>query len=121
VVLILQFQNTTQVLIAVSVYVALTVDASSSRASTEDALHDDQESYAGDMSCRQSHSHVTLLKTPQRQKPVLTSAPWRKSKGTKVDVGSKREIMFPLFVEEGLVDPSERVNRKNARCFISVL
>jgi hypothetical protein len=27
---------------------------------------------------------------------------------------SEWEIMYPLFVEEGLVDPSERVSRKDA-------
>jgi hypothetical protein len=63
-----------------------------------------------------------------------TSAPRRKSKKTKIDAEralvalmprggslstadfdkSEWEIMYPLSVEEGLVDPSKRVNRKNA-------
>jgi hypothetical protein len=29
--------------------------------------------------------------------------------------------MYPPFVEEGIVDPSERVNRKGALCFVLVL
>jgi hypothetical protein len=65
---------------------------------------------------------------------VPTGAPWKKSKKTKVNVehalvmpaprGSSLsaanfdrfewEIMYPLFVVEGLVNPFERVNRKNA-------
>jgi hypothetical protein len=65
---------------------------------------------------------------------VLTSAPQRKSKKTKIDAkhalathtphgGSlsavgfdkfEQEIMYPLFVEEHLVDPLECVNRKDA-------
>jgi hypothetical protein len=34
---------------------------------------------------------------------------------------SEWEIMYPPFVEEGIVDPSERVNRKGALCFVLVL
>jgi hypothetical protein len=34
---------------------------------------------------------------------------------------SKWEIMYPLFDVEGLIDPSECVNREDAWCFVSVL
>jgi hypothetical protein len=71
---------------------------------------------------------------PRRQKTTLTNAPRRKSKKTKIDAEralvaptprggslfaadfdkSEWEIMYPLFVKEGLVVPSECVNRKNA-------
>jgi hypothetical protein len=65
---------------------------------------------------------------------VSTSSSQRKSKRTKVDIDralvafvprdgsvsavnfdkSEWEIMYPLFVAECLVDPCERVNRKDA-------
>jgi hypothetical protein len=71
---------------------------------------------------------------PRRQKTTLTNAPWRKSKKTKIDAEhalavptpcsgslsatdfdkSEWEIMYPLFVEEGLVGPSECASRKGA-------
>jgi hypothetical protein len=71
---------------------------------------------------------------PQWQKTTLTNAPWGKSKKTKIDIEctfaaptphggslsasdfdkSKWEIMYPLFVEEGLVGPFECVNREDA-------
>jgi hypothetical protein len=64
---------------------------------------------------------------------VAVSAPWRRSKKAEIDTRhglvkpmlrggslcatdfdkSEWEIMYPLFVEEGLVDPSECVNRKD--------
>jgi hypothetical protein len=70
---------------------------------------------------------------PLRQKTVLTDAPWRQSQKMKIDVEhalamptwrggsisaidfekSKWDIMYPLFVEEGLVGPFECVNRKD--------
>jgi hypothetical protein len=46
---------------ATSVYVALTMDASSSRASTATAPLDGQESHAGGSSTRPSHSRVAPL------------------------------------------------------------
>jgi hypothetical protein len=58
-----------------SVYIVLTADALSCRASIADALHDGQESYAGSTSCQQSHSWVASLKKPQQQKSTPTSAP----------------------------------------------
>jgi hypothetical protein len=77
---------------------------------------------------------MTSSRKPRRQKTTLTSAARRKSKKTNIDNehalappalcggslsaadfdNSKWEIMYPLFVEEGLVDPSKHVNRKNA-------
>jgi hypothetical protein len=68
---------------------------------------------------------------PRRQKTVLTNTPWRKSK-TKIDAEctlavptphggslstadfdkSEWKIMYPLFIEEGLIGPSECVNKK---------
>jgi hypothetical protein len=119
---------------AVSVYVALTADASSCRASSVDAPCFTRESCADGSSTRQSHSRVTSPRKPQRQKSTLTCALRRKSKKTKIDVElalvalkprggslsaadfdkSEWEIMYHLFLEEGLVDPSECVNRKNA-------
>jgi hypothetical protein len=34
---------------------------------------------------------------------------------------SEWEIMYPLFVEEGLVGPSDCVNRKDTSCFVFLL
>jgi hypothetical protein len=34
---------------------------------------------------------------------------------------SEWEIMYPLFIEEGIVDPSECVNRKDVWCFMLVM
>jgi hypothetical protein len=71
---------------------------------------------------------------PRQQKTALPNAPRTKSRKTKIDVDralaapmlrggslsaadfdkSKWEIMYPLFVEEGLVGPFESVNRKDA-------
>jgi hypothetical protein len=77
---------------------------------------------------------VASSTNPRWQKTALTNAPRRKSKKTKIDAEralavptprggslstadfdkSEWEIMYPSFVEEGLVGPSECVNRKNA-------
>jgi hypothetical protein len=77
---------------------------------------------------------MASLKKPQRQRTVLTSALRGKSKKMNIDVEralaappsyggllftanfdkSEWEIMYPLFVEEGLVDSFVRVNRKDA-------
>jgi hypothetical protein len=71
---------------------------------------------------------------PRWQKTALTNSPWRKCKRTKIDAEcalaapmpcsgslstadfdkSEWEIMYPLFVEEGLIGPSKCVNRKDA-------
>jgi hypothetical protein len=118
----------------VSVYVVLTANASSYCASSVDAPHYTRESCTNGASTQQSCSQATSSQKPRRQKYVNTSAPRRKSKKTKIDAEhalaaltprggsvstadfnkSELEIMYPLFVEEGLVDPSKRVNRKNA-------
>jgi hypothetical protein len=75
-----------------------------------------------------------LVRKPRRRKSAFTSAMRRKSKKTKVDAKralvvptsrggsisatdfdrSEWEIMYPLFMEEGLVDPFECVHRKDA-------
>jgi hypothetical protein len=117
-----------------SVYVALTAGASSSCASTVGAPHCTQKSCADGSSTRQSRTRTTSSQKPWWQKSALTSAPQRKSKNTKVDTEralaaptpcgvslsttdfdrSDWEIMYPLFVTEGLIDPSERVRRIDA-------
>jgi hypothetical protein len=71
---------------------------------------------------------------PRRQKTALTNPLRRKSKKTKIDAERalaaptlrggllsttdfdkyEWEIVYPLFVEEGLVSPSECVHRKDA-------
>jgi hypothetical protein len=78
------------------------------------------------------------MKKTQRQKPTLSCALQKRSKTAKVDVEralempaprsgslstadfdrSEWEIMYPLFVAEGLVDPSECVNRGGTWRFI---
>jgi hypothetical protein len=118
---------------AMSVYVALSVDASSSWMLAVDALCDDRESCASSSSTRKSSSWVASSRKPRRQKTVLTGAPRKKSKKTKINVEhalalptpcgssllpadfdrSEWEIMYPLFVAEGLVDPFEHVNGRN--------
>jgi hypothetical protein len=116
-----------------SVYVALTIDASSSRASTADSLRGGRKSCVGVSSARRSHSRAALSMNPRWQTTALTNASRRKSWKTKIDAKralvtptlrggslsvadfdkSEWEIMYPLFVEEGLVGPSECVNRKD--------
>jgi hypothetical protein len=69
-------------------------------------------------------------KNPRRWKTMLASASWGKSKKTKIDAKhtlavptprggllstadfdkSEWEILYPLSVEEGLIDSFERVN-----------
>jgi hypothetical protein len=119
---------------ATSVYVALIVDALSSRASTIDVLCGVREFFTGGSPSQQSHSWTASSKKPQRWKTTLSSASWGRSKEMKIDAeralaaptsrgGSlstvnfnmlEWEIMYPLFVEEGLVDSSEHVNGKDA-------
>jgi hypothetical protein len=119
---------------AASVHVALTADALSFHMSTVSAPHCTQKSFVDCSSTRQSRTQATSSQKPQRQKSLFTSAPQSKSQKMKVDTegalampiprgGSlsaadfdryEWEIMYPLFVEEGLVDPSERVSRKDA-------
>jgi hypothetical protein len=70
---------------------------------------------------------VDLLTKASPAEIAVVGAPWRKSKKTRIDADralatpmpcgdfdrSEWEIMYPLFVEEGLVDPSKRVNRED--------
>jgi hypothetical protein len=111
---------------AASVYIALTADALSSRASAIDALCHVRESCASDLSGRLSCSRMALSKKPWQQKTVLARASRAKSKKTKIDAEralvapapcggllssadfnkSEWEIMYLLFVEEGLINSS---------------
>jgi hypothetical protein len=70
---------------------------------------------------------------PHRQKPAAIGTSQRRSKRARINVEraleapaphsgmlstanfdqSEWEIMYPMFVEEGLTDPSEYVNRRN--------
>jgi hypothetical protein len=117
--------------IAVTVYISLSVDALSSQVPTVDAPHDGQKSCVGDPSVRELHSQLTLMKKTHRRKPAPSGAPRKRTKRAKVNVEcslempaprggsllttnfdrSEWEIMYPFFVVEGLVDPSEHVNR----------
>jgi hypothetical protein len=115
---------------AVSVYVALMTDALSSRASAFSAPHCTRKSFDNGSSTRQSHTRATSSQKPRWRKSAFTSAPQKKSKKMKVDAKralvtpiprggslsaadfdrSEWEIMYPLFVEEGLIDPSKHVS-----------
>jgi hypothetical protein len=117
-----------------NVYVSLTTDASSYHVSTVGGLHDGQEFCAGGSSYQRSHSRAASSKKPQRWRSAPTGALWRKLKKSKIVAEhaliapasclgslsatnfdkSEWETTYPLFVQEGLVDPSKRVNRKNA-------
>jgi hypothetical protein len=88
--------------------------------------------FADGSSTQNSRTQATLTQKPQRLKSAFTSALQRKSKKMKVDAEcafatlvsrggslcaadfdkSAWEIMYPLFVEEGLVAPSECVRWK---------
>jgi hypothetical protein len=111
---------------AVSVYVELSVDALSSRKHAIDAPRDNRRS-------RFNNLLVQKMKKTQRCKVVPSDAPRKRSKKMKVDINrtlaaptprdgplsaagfarSKWEIMYPLFVAEGLIDTSTHVNRKD--------
>jgi hypothetical protein len=111
---------------AVIVYIELSVDALISHTPMIDAPCGGQKSCFGD-------SSVQKTKKTRRRNAALTDTPRKRSKKMKVDVnralgapaprdGSlsttdfdkfEWEIVYPLFVAEGLVDPSMRVNRKN--------
>jgi hypothetical protein len=119
---------------AVSIYVALTTDASSSCTSIVNALHYAQKSCVDGSSTQQSRTQATLSQKHWCRKSAFTSAPQRKPKKMKIATEyalampipcggslsaadfdrSEWEILHPLFVEEGLIDPSERVSRKDA-------
>jgi hypothetical protein len=111
---------------AASVYVVLSADALSSRTPVIDAPRGGRKSCFDDSSIRK-------MKKTRRRKAALTDAPRKRSKEAKVDVNralgaptprdgsllaadfdkSEWKIMYPLFVAEGLIDPSVRVNRRN--------
>jgi hypothetical protein len=114
---------------AVSVYVALTVDASSSRTSTANAPHGKREPRADSSPARQSQSRAAPSRRSHRKQPGSVDAPHKRSKRVKrfvIDGGSAAtplgngplfvadfdstewEIMYPCFVEEDLVDPLDR-------------
>jgi hypothetical protein len=59
---------------AVSVYVALTVDASSSHTSTFGAPYCTRKSFTDGSSAQQSRTRATLTQKPQRRKSTFTSA-----------------------------------------------
>jgi hypothetical protein len=111
---------------AAIVYVVLSADALSSRTPVIDAPRGGWKSCFDDSSIRK-------MKKTRRRKAALTDAPRKRSKEAKVDVNralgaptprdgsllatdfdkSEWEIMYPLFVAEGLIDPSVHVNRRN--------
>jgi hypothetical protein len=111
---------------AVSVYIALSADASSSRMHAINVPLDGLKSRFRDLPTKK-------MRKTRRQKAAPTDALQKRSKRAKVDVDralaasaphdgsvsiadfdkSEWEIMYPLFVAEGLVDPSARVIRRN--------
>jgi hypothetical protein len=108
------------------VYIALSADASGSHMPVIDAPRDGQKS------CFSGPSVQKIWKL-RRWKAAPTDAPRKRSKKVKVDVDralaasaprddllstadfdkSEWEIMYHLFVAEGLIDPSTRVIRIN--------
>jgi hypothetical protein len=63
----------------VSVYVALTADASSSRASMANASRGDQESRADSSSTRKSHTRVMSSRRSHQERPGDVGASCRRS------------------------------------------
>jgi hypothetical protein len=112
--------------VTASVYVALSADALSSLTPMIDAPRGGRKSCFSDSSIRK-------MKKTRWRKVVLTDTPRKRSKKAKVDINrvlgapaprdgslsianfdkSKWEIMYPLFVAKGLIDPSMCVNRRN--------
>jgi hypothetical protein len=110
----------------VSVYVALSADALSSRKPAIDAPRDNRRSHF-------NNSHVRKTRKTRWGKAALSDAPRKRSKKMKVDIDralavpatldglilaagfarSKCEMMYPLLVVEGLVDTSACVNRRD--------
>lgn len=120
---------------AASVYIASTMDVLSFRTSMVTMPRGDQESRVDSSCTRQSRSQATSSQRPHRWKPAVAGALQRKSKRMMINAErvpvaplscggslsatdfekSKWKIMYPLFVKEGLVDPSEH------NCFVSVM
>jgi hypothetical protein len=116
---------------AMSVYVALIADASSSYTSAGNALHGKLESRADCSPARQFQSRVAPSRWSCQKLPRSVDAPSRRSKRVKrfvIDGGSvvallcggplstvdfdsvEWEILYPRFVEGGLVDPPDRAH-----------
>jgi hypothetical protein len=107
---------------AACVYIAMSVDASGSRTPAIDAPRDGKKLCFSDPSVRK-------MRKTQQWKAAPADAPRKRSKKVKVDVDralaasaphngslstavfdkSEWEIMYPLFVAEGVVDPSAHV------------
>jgi hypothetical protein len=112
--------------IATSVYVALSADASSSHKPMIDAPHDNQRSHFNNLT-------VQKMRKTRRGKAEPSDILRERSKKANVDIDcalatpaarddplsaasfarSECEIMYLLFVVEGLIDTSARVNRKD--------
>jgi hypothetical protein len=106
-----------------NVYVALTVDASSSCASIAYAPRGNQESHADRSSTRRSHSRATSSQRSHGRKPEHIGVACRRSKRMKVNAGcalaapsshdgalsatdfdrSEWEIMYPHFSKKALL------------------
>jgi hypothetical protein len=116
---------------ATSVYVALTADASSFCTSAIDVLQGELEPRADSSPARQSRSRAAPSRRSHRKQPRSVDAPHRRSKRVKryvIDSGSTAaplrsgplsavdfdsvewEIMYRRFVEEGLIDPTNRAS-----------
>jgi hypothetical protein len=111
---------------AASAYAMLSADALSSRKPTIDAPRDNWRSCF-------NNSPVRKTKKTRRHKAALSDTPRKRSKKTKVDIDralampathdgsvsaagfsmSEWEIMYPLFVVEGLVVTSTLAKRKD--------
>jgi hypothetical protein len=118
--------------IMTSVYVALTMEALSSLASMADAARGRQKSHNTNSSTRHCRSETVPSQQSRRRKPKSDNVSRKKSKKTKksvIDDGSTEallrgrplsmadfdpsewEIMYLCFIEEGLIDPPDRVHK----------
>jgi hypothetical protein len=64
----------------VSVYVALSVDASSFHTPMVSGLHDAQESCSSNPPAEELHSQMASMKKTRRWNPAPSHAPWKRSK-----------------------------------------
>jgi hypothetical protein len=120
--------------IAMSVYVALTAEGLSSHASMVDAPRGRQKSCADSFATQQPCSRAASSWRPLQRKTEDVDVPHGRSERTKKVAAetasvapllhdgplsatnfdqSKWEIMYPRFIEEGLVDAPGRANKKN--------
>jgi hypothetical protein len=88
-----------------SVYIALSADALSSRASVVDSVPDIQESRAGVLSTQKSHRHADSSKKHRRQKAALANASWGRPKKMKIDATRALAVLAPLT----LIDHSAKL------------